>query len=59
MPFPSPPAATDVEVVVMGKGVGESLLVHLPGGRWLVIDSFRGQAGATRTTDAPRPLSPT
>ena len=28
------------EIVVFGKGVGESILVHLGYNRWLVVDSF-------------------
>jgi hypothetical protein len=35
-----PPAADEVEVSVFGKGVGESLAVHLGAGEWLVADSF-------------------
>ena len=36
------PAPDDntLEVTVLGKGVGESVLVHLPGGRWWIVDSF-------------------
>lgn len=28
------------EVVVFGKGVGESILLHIKGDKWIVIDSF-------------------
>jgi len=37
---PSKPADTDAEVVVFGKGIGESVLVHLGDNRWLIVDSF-------------------
>lgn len=42
-----PPAADTIEVSVFGKGVGESVLVHLGSGEWLVADSLR-DAGSGR-----------
>lgn len=34
------PQLDEIEVTLFGRGVGESLVVHLPGGDWLIIDSF-------------------
>ncbi len=34
-----PPASDEIEVTVIGPGFGESILVHVGNGRWLIIDS--------------------
>lgn len=49
---PSPPSKEDFEIVVLGRGVGESVLVHLPGGRWIVVDSFYGVLAGDDERDA-------
>jgi beta-lactamase superfamily II metal-dependent hydrolase len=40
----------DVEIVVLGKGVGESVLVRL-GSEWLILDSFRAESGRPAPID--------
>lgn len=35
----APPNANEVEVTVMGPGYGESVVVHLGNGEWLIVDS--------------------
>ncbi len=42
---PPAPASEDVHIVVLGRGTGESVLVHLGGGEWVIIDSFLGRWG--------------
>lgn len=34
-----------VEVIVLGKGVGESILIRLHADEWVIIDSFRSRGG--------------
>lgn len=34
-----PPKADEVEVSIFGPGKGESICVHLGGGRWIIVDS--------------------
>ncbi len=36
----SPPRPEELEISLFGKGVGESLVVHLGDGDWMVVDSF-------------------
>lgn len=48
----TPPGAEEVEVSLLGPGIGESVVVHLGSGEWIVVDSCRGrgsQAGAPLT----------
>src|SRR6187399_53781 len=33
------PADSDIEVSIFGPGFGECIIVHIGGGRWIVIDS--------------------
>lgn len=40
-----PPAAHEIEVTVLGPGLGESVLVHLGGGEWLIADCCVGRGG--------------
>lgn len=42
------PDSESLQVTLLGRGVGECIVVHLPGGDWLVVDSFnhRGEAAA-------------
>lgn len=35
-----PPAADEVEITVLGKGYGESVVIHTGGGAWVIVDSF-------------------
>jgi len=37
------PAATEIEISVFGRGVGECVVVHVGGGQWVVIDSYELQ----------------
>lgn len=59
MPKPNnaPPAADEAEVTVLGRGSGESCLVHLGSHKWMIVDSFnvpsikeRRIAGQSRPT---------
>lgn len=45
-----PPADDEVEVCVLGRGRGECIVVHLLGGRWMIVDSFN------RSRDEPAAL---
>ncbi|WP_420451766.1 MBL fold metallo-hydrolase [Ilumatobacter sp.] len=36
----SPPATDEIEITVLGRGIGESIVVHVGNGMWTVIDSF-------------------
>ena len=35
------PDKNNVQVVVLGNGFGECILVHIGGGKWIIVDSFR------------------
>jgi hypothetical protein len=35
----SPPSANEIEITVLGPGYGESVVVHLGNGEWLIVDS--------------------
>lgn len=48
----SPPSNNEIEVSVMGPGYGESVVVHLGKGDWLVVDS------CVDTMDSTRPVAP-
>lgn len=39
--FPATVDASQLAIFVCGPGVGETIVAHLPGGRWLVIDSCK------------------
>lgn len=41
---PDAPAPHEVEITVIGPGVGESVLVHLGLGEWVIVDSCRDYA---------------
>lgn len=40
-----PPADDEVEITLLGRGVGESCLVHFGNGRWIVVDSLKERRG--------------
>ncbi len=42
------PAPDEVEISLLGPGVGESIVVHLGFGDWIVVDSCRGR-GSSRS----------
>ena len=46
----TPPATDELEVTLIGPGYGESIVLHLGGGTWVVVDSCAASDGA------PRPL---
>ena len=55
-PAPRRPADDEVEIIVMGPGTGESILVHVGDGNWVIIDCFNIQIGekkARRPGPAP------
>src|SRR5271170_7292865 len=39
------PEIDELEVSVFGPGFGECLAVHLPGGKWVLVDSCRDAGG--------------
>jgi hypothetical protein len=41
----TPPGPNDFEISVWGPGFGEALAVHMPGGKWILIDSCRNATG--------------
>jgi beta-lactamase superfamily II metal-dependent hydrolase len=41
-----PPASDEIEISLFGPGYGESVLVHVGGGRWLVVDSCQPRESA-------------
>jgi len=41
----APPATDELEVSVFGPGRGESIVVHVPGGAWFVVDSCNVRVG--------------
>ncbi len=47
----TPPAADELEVTLLGPGYGESVVLHLGGGTWAVVDSCVASNGT------PRPLN--
>ena len=47
-----PPKSTDIELTVIGPGYGESILVHVGEGRWIIVDSC-----IDRETGRPRALT--
>ena len=46
------PQPTEIEVTVLGPGYGESVVVHLGQGEWLIVDS------CIDTVDPNRPIAP-
>lgn len=47
------PGADEIEIAVMGPGHGESVLIHLGNGRWMIVDSCVDSEEANRT---PAPM---
>ena len=47
MPRQNPPVGDEFEVSVFGPGVGESVVVHTGGGRWIVIDACEDSRSGT------------
>lgn len=39
-PMPAQPGSDEIEVIVMGPGTGESILIHVGNGNWLIVDSY-------------------
>src|SRR5437868_1391293 len=35
----TPPPVDEIEVSVFGPGLGECILIHIGGGRWIIVDS--------------------
>ena len=35
-----PPATDEIEVTLLGRGVGECVIVHLLNDEWLIVDTF-------------------
>lgn len=48
----APPSHDEIEVTLMGPGYGESVVVHLGNGEWLIVDS------CIDTTHPQRPVAP-
>ena len=47
----TPPSADELEVTLLGPGYGESIVLHLGGGTWAVVDSCVNSNGAPRPLD--------
>lgn len=45
--YGSPPTPDQVEIVLLGPGYGESVVVHIGGGNWLIVDSCIGRDSET------------
>lgn len=45
------PAPEEFEITVFGRGVGESIVVHLGDDSWLIVDSFNGPGGVPVAAD--------
>lgn len=45
MSEPAPPGPDEIEVALIGPGYGESILVHLGAGEWMIVDSCLGTDG--------------
>lgn len=43
MPLTTKPKEDEFEVSLFGPGVGESVVVHLGGNEWMIVDSCRGE----------------
>ena len=41
----TPPDAGEIEVTVIGPGYGETVVLHLGGGSWIIVDSCRDDDG--------------
>ena len=39
------PSEDEVEITLLGPGYGESIVVHIGHGRWIVVDSCINDAG--------------
>lgn len=50
------PGPREVRVTVLGKGRGESVVVHMGDGRWMIVDSLKGTWG-DEVERAPAALS--
>ncbi|MDE2822319.1 MAG: MBL fold metallo-hydrolase, partial [Chloroflexota bacterium] len=51
-----PPSPDEVEVTLLGPGYGESVLVHIGQGRWIVVDSCIGPAREPQALDYLRSI---
>lgn len=47
----TPPSNDECEVVIFGPGYGESLAVHIGGGKWVLVDSCLGKHGKPASLD--------
>lgn len=45
------PNADEVEITVLGPGYGESIVVHIGQGRWLIVDSCTNDAGGPQALE--------
>lgn len=50
----TPPADDEFELTVLGKGVGESCVVHLGHQRWMIVDSFNESSSGISTETGRR-----
>ena len=51
-----PPAPDEIEVTLLGRGFGDSIVLHLGGGEWAVIDSLTDGAGMSAPLEYLRSL---
>jgi len=52
-----PPLSDEIEISIFGRGSGEAIVVHLGGGKWLLIDSLNGENGLPVSIDYLRALN--
>lgn len=50
-----PPARDELEIAIIGAGIGESIVVHVGGGQWFIVDSCRDSSG-NNSGNVPAPL---
>lgn len=61
----TPPDAGEIEVTAIDPGYDETVVLHLGGGSWIIVDSCRDDDGTPESVcgvkepkaDGPRPLS--
>ena len=45
------PGPEEIEIALLGPGYGESILVHMGGGEWMIVDSCTGRDGEPAALD--------
>lgn len=50
-----PPGKGELEIAIIGAGIGESIVVHVGGGQWFIVDSCR-DSSEDHSSNIPAPL---